>query len=414
MPRTLAEHLAPDSGSKRMLALDGGGVKGTITLGMLTCLEDELRRRAGGNPDFRLSDYYDLIGGTSTGSIIATGLALGLSVRELMEFYLDLGPRIFGQRTGDGMLRGSKFDGKQLRKALMGVIGLRTLGTDQLETGLALFAKRIDTGSAWTLTNHPDAIYYDPPADTNTFANKRYRLIDIVQASAAAPTFFDEVTIRMEYDEKDRRRKDSEGYFVDGAVGGHNNPSVQMLLLALTPAYGFKWQRGADRLMMTSIGTGYRRPRIEGRKFASMLAASRGVHALKSMIHDTVKHNIAIMQSVSHPQIPWPIDSEINGQDGVCITGEPMLDFQRIDVVLDTWDPKQRRSRKNADPLPTELEKLIGQALTKRQFTEIDALDCGRPENLELLRQIGLKAGEKYISAAYPSPAFDLPEWKTA
>ena len=71
MPRTLFEHLSPDTGAKRVLALDGGGVKGMLTLGMIKPLEDQLRRRAGGAPEFRLSDYYDLIGGTSTGAIIA-------------------------------------------------------------------------------------------------------------------------------------------------------------------------------------------------------------------------------------------------------------------------------------------------------------------------------------------------------
>ena len=80
MPRTLFEHLSPDTGVKRILALDGGGVKGVLTLGMLKALEDELRRRAHGAADFRLSDYYDLIGGTSTGAIIATALSLALKV----------------------------------------------------------------------------------------------------------------------------------------------------------------------------------------------------------------------------------------------------------------------------------------------------------------------------------------------
>lgn len=412
MPRTLKEHLSADTGAKRILALDGGGVKGVITLGMLRVLEAELRKRSGGNPDFRLSDYYDLIGGTSTGSIIATGLALGLSVDELLAFYLDLGPKIFGRQSGDGIFLASKFDSEALREALKPVLKTKTLGSDQLKTGLAVFTKRIDTGSAWVLTNNPRAKYFDTPPDSHVFPNKRYRLIDIVQASAAAPTFFDEVTIPMEYDDRNRPRKGSEGYFVDGAVGGNNNPSVQMLLLALVPAYGFNWKRGASQMMMTSCGTGYRRPMLDGRKFARKLPALRGADSLRSMIHDTVKQNIALMQAISHARIPWAIDSEVDTLDEVCITGEPMLDFQRMDVVLDTWNGAERRRQKD-QPLPTGIEQLIGRKLKKAQFDRLDAMDYGAAAHLELLQEIGERTGERFISSAYPPPEFDLPEWQS-
>ena len=58
-------------GPKRMLALDGGGIRGALTLGFLERMEGILRRRHL-KPDLRLSDYFDLIGGTSTGAIIDT------------------------------------------------------------------------------------------------------------------------------------------------------------------------------------------------------------------------------------------------------------------------------------------------------------------------------------------------------
>ena len=72
-------------GPKRILALDGGGVRGMITLAILERLE-ALLAEATGRTDgsFRLAHYFDLIGGTSTGSIIATGLAMGHSASELL------------------------------------------------------------------------------------------------------------------------------------------------------------------------------------------------------------------------------------------------------------------------------------------------------------------------------------------
>ena len=75
---TLLERLTAE-GPKRILALDGGGIRGVLTLGFLERIEQILRDRHN-NPNLRLSDYFDLIGGTSTGSIIASALAIGMEV----------------------------------------------------------------------------------------------------------------------------------------------------------------------------------------------------------------------------------------------------------------------------------------------------------------------------------------------
>jgi len=65
------EHFLADGRPKRILALDGGGLRGILTVGILAKLEELLRDRHGGSPDFRLCHYFDLIAGTSTGAIIA-------------------------------------------------------------------------------------------------------------------------------------------------------------------------------------------------------------------------------------------------------------------------------------------------------------------------------------------------------
>jgi len=77
-------------GPKRILAIDGGGVRGVISLTFLLRIEKILRERTN-NPQLRLCDYFDLIGGTSTGAIIATGLALGFSVEHLISIYFHVG-----------------------------------------------------------------------------------------------------------------------------------------------------------------------------------------------------------------------------------------------------------------------------------------------------------------------------------
>ncbi|MBL8542957.1 MAG: patatin-like phospholipase family protein [Hyphomonadaceae bacterium] len=408
MPRTLFEHLSPDTGAKRILALDGGGVKGVLTLGMLKVLEDELRRRAGGDEAFRLSDYYDLIGGTSTGAIIAAGLSLGLSVDELIALYMRLGPEVFGRNAGDGVFLESKFESNKLRRALTSVLATKTLGSQDLRTGLAIHAKRIDTGSPWVVTNHPLGIYYDPAPDSGIFPNKRYRLVDLVLASAAAPTFFDEVVIDIEFDEK--RRPIQKGLFVDGAVSANNNPSLQLFMLALEPAYKFGWKSGADTLMMTSCGTGMRRPTVAGKAFQGLPPGMRGVHALRAMIYDTQVQGVMLMQALSQPKKPWRVNSEIGEMGGACISGTPLLDYQRMDIVLDS-KPKPRRRGDPAPPM-TPLERLLGRELDAATLNALDLLDNGKKQNLDLLLEIGLAVGRTYVDATYPDPKFDMPEWR--
>jgi hypothetical protein len=409
MPKTLFEHLSPDTGAKRILALDGGGVKGVLTLGMLKPLEDELRRRAGGDPSFRLSDYYDLIGGTSTGAIIASGLSLGLSIDELIELYMRLGPDVFGKTAGDGVFLQSKFDARKLRRALHSVLSTKTLGSQDIKTGLAIHAKRIDTGSAWVVTNHPLGVFYDPVAESGIFPNKRYRLTDLVLASAAAPTFFDEVTIDVEFDEK--RRPIQKGFFVDGAVSANNNPSMQLFMLALEPSYKFGWKSGADNLMMTSCGTGMRRPGVDGKAFQGLPPGLRGVHALRAMVYDTQLQGIMMMQAFSNPRKPWRINSEIGDMDGVCVSGAPLLDFQRIDITLDV----KPRAKRRTDPVPpmTQLERLIGRELDAITLEALDHMDNGKKANMDLLLEVGIAAGRTYVDATYPDPKFDLPEWRS-
>jgi patatin-like phospholipase/acyl hydrolase len=76
-----------DGISFRILALDGGGIKGAFTASALATLEESL-----GQP---IASHFDLIAGTSTGGILAIGLGMGLSTQQMLKFYRDRGPVIF-------------------------------------------------------------------------------------------------------------------------------------------------------------------------------------------------------------------------------------------------------------------------------------------------------------------------------
>lgn len=76
-----------DGVSFRVLALDGGGIKGTFTASALATWEQQT--------GLRIVDHFDLIAGTSTGGILAIGLGLGMSAKQMLEFYRQRGPMLF-------------------------------------------------------------------------------------------------------------------------------------------------------------------------------------------------------------------------------------------------------------------------------------------------------------------------------
>ena len=108
---------------RKLLALDGGGIRGVLTLQVLIRMEELLRERSGQGDDFRLCNFFDYIGGTSTGAIIAAGLAIGMSAKELSDFYIATGLGV-----GAAMM---------LTAALMGLVFLSSgTGHDESVTDL--------------------------------------------------------------------------------------------------------------------------------------------------------------------------------------------------------------------------------------------------------------------------------------
>ena len=106
---------------KRILSLDGGGVRGALTVGYLKKIETELRQQYGAN--YKLCDYYDLIGGTSTGSFIAAALAIGKDADELKELYFNLSEDVFPKKgnltkTIRQLFKGAAYDHKPLERHL--------------------------------------------------------------------------------------------------------------------------------------------------------------------------------------------------------------------------------------------------------------------------------------------------------
>ncbi len=372
--KTFQEHLYQDPTNpqpKRILALDGGGIRGALTLGILKSIEDKLRKRHGDDPDFRLCHYFDLIGGTSTGSIITSLLAIGKSVDEIQNMYQDLGTRVFGKSRILSLLRPGKFDEKELEKLLEEQLGQETIGGASIQTGICIVSKRADTGGTWAFLNHPGGKYYED--------NKGILLRNAVRASSAAPTYFDAEAFDI--------GNGQIGAFVDGGVSMHNNPAMLLFLMATTKGFPFHWKTGDGLLEIVSVGTGYSKQRrkveecvgIAGVKWAPVVPAM--------LMDDADNHNQLLLQYLSKSPTRKIINSEFGDLSDDLLTPQPLFHYLRYDVKL-------------------EQNELNDLGFTKVKAEKIREMsDAG---NKEVLRDIGLEAGKRIVKAEHFPKVFDL------
>jgi hypothetical protein len=229
-------------GPRKLLALDGGGIRGVLTLEILAAIEDIIRTEHG--DDTVLGDYFDYIAGTSTGAIIAAGLARGMSVAEIRKIYHEHGEDMFDKAFILDRYR-FKFDSDRLQGLMQKTYGAQTtFGDDELKTLLMVVLRNATTDSPWPLSNNPAAIFNDL---TRPDCNLKFPLWQLVRASTAAPTFFPPELINV---------GDHPFVFVDGGVTMYNNPAFQLFLMATLGAYRLGWPTGEDKMMLVSVGTG--------------------------------------------------------------------------------------------------------------------------------------------------------------
>jgi uncharacterized protein len=304
-------------GAKRILALDGGGIRGALTLGYLEKIELILREKHD-NPKLKLCEYFDLIGGTSTGSIIAAALAIGMDVAEVKKMYLDLGEKVFTRANPLKWLK-AFFSADNLRIELKKAFGDETLGSSEIKTGLAIFAKRADTGSTWIFINHPEAKYYTDGKDI--------LLRNIVRASTAAPTYFEPETIDVGRGQK--------GAFIDGGVSMANNPALMMFLMSSLKGFPYHWETGEDKILLVSIGTGTWKLRTDVDSVSGAWLATWASRVPSILMYDANQHNQLLLQFLSNTKTRCEIDREIGDLSGDLLTEKPLLTYLRYNAFLD-------------------------------------------------------------------------------
>jgi hypothetical protein len=377
---------------RKMLALDGGGIRGVLTLGILKRIEDAV------GP---LHEFFDYIAGTSTGAIIAAGLSLGMSVDELIDFYKQSGPAMF-QRTHFLKRFRTLYENGALEQQLKTTFGENTTlqcglspGTSHhaLKTLLLVVTRNITTDSPWPISNNPEARYN---AAARADCNARIPLWRLVRASTAAPIFFPPEVISWDPDDPSKSF-----VFVDGGVTPYNNPAFLLYRFATDPAYRLEWPRGEDQLLLVSVGTG-----------AAPIAGATADDPDGNMLST----GIGIPSALMYGSL---VDQDINCRAvGRCTYGD-VIDRELLDMVPrlgpDTGTVAERLARA-AVPLTTNLGRaflyarynvdLGAPGLRALGFTGVDPasvqkMDNATPDNIDRLLEIGGRAAHQVDKAHF-------------
>src|SRR5690625_1823326 len=167
----------------RVLSLDGGGARGMFTISVLAEIE-RIIEESTGRQNVRAGDYFDLITGTSIGGIVALGLAVGKSAREIEAKFREDAPKIFPRRWGwwktAKALICPIYSSKPLRKSIDDMIGSELRFRD--------LERRVMIPTVNPTTGRPQ--FLKTPHDPTFTRDAKVRLIDAALATSAAPTYF--------------------------------------------------------------------------------------------------------------------------------------------------------------------------------------------------------------------------------
>lgn len=339
------------SGPKRLLALDGGGLRGLISLELLERMESEL---GGGSSGFVLADYFDYIAGTSTGAIVAAGLALGCRVADLRDMYVSMAPKVFRRRFFPTRLKSfyaAHGLSHQLRQFYGGDV---SLGDDRLRTLLLIVLHRTDSDSMWPLSNNTRAKYNER---SRRDVNLSFPLWRVVRGSTAAPVYFPPETITI---------GERPVVFQDGGITPFNNPALLLFEMATAPQYRLNWDVGAKNLLLVSVGTGLAPAAHEQLTANQVHLLFNARRLLRVVMNGSAVENDRLCRVLGECRFGPQIDNEFD---------DPAV-LQRSDER--TTDPLFSYIRYNADLSPRGLARL-----------GLDYLDSGRIGRLDGVRSVG-------------------------
>ena len=296
----------------RILSFDGGGIRGLVTLAILKRLEAQI-------PNLTLR--ADLLAGTSTGGIIALGLAGGKAVDELISLYRDNGKAIFDDSwfadiRDLGGLAGADYDQKNLEKILSGIfkdMQLKDLGKRVLIPSFNLDdANKDETKRTW----NPKFFHNFPGEDSDGDES----VVDVAMDTSAAPTYFP-----------------TRDTYIDGGVVA-NNPSMAAVAQTQDTRNTDPAPK-LDDIFLLSIGTGTNLSYIKGKNLdwglaqwakplvSLLLDASMGIADFQC--RHILKQNYRRIAPV------FPHDTNIKLDEWK--RSQELIDFGNASALTDSW-----------------------------------------------------------------------------
>lgn len=330
----------------RILSIDGGGIRGIIPGQVLVVLEEKLQKRTQ-NPHARLSDFFDLIAGTSTGGIL-TCIYLcpdmkgnpsqpRFSAQEAVDLYLLKGEKIFDTslwqkiRSGGG-ISDEKYDAKELEDTLESYLG--DLKLSQLLKPCLITAYDIESRRARFFTQH----------DAKQKEMHDYLVKDVARATSAAPTYF----------EAERLLSVTGVPYpcIDGGVFA-NNPS---LCAYAEVRKKFKDNPAAKDMAILSIGTGYVKKSYEykdAKDWGMVEWIKPLIDIMMSGVSETVDYQMAqIYDAVGQPDQYLRINGELQFAD-------PDMDNASQDNLIDLKQDGTRIAEKFDSQMDSFIEFLL-------------------------------------------------------
>jgi uncharacterized protein len=307
---------------KRLLAIDGGGIRGVLALEILREIEARVRQRHG----LALHQYFDLIAGTSTGAIIATFLSWGMTVGQIATSYRRRAGDIFApapwHRLHKSRFRNDRLDAF-LRETLAEEDGSpATLGTARLKSLLLVVARNATTGSPWPLCNNPAAMFNDRSLPD---CNLDLPLWQIVRASTAAPTYFQPEKLDL---------GPRQFHFIDGGVSPFNNPAHLAFLVATLPEYRIGFATGEDRLVLVSVGTGMTRKHPMPKAIENMHLLDQAKSSFKLLLDSVSANQDMLCRLWGRCLVGEPIDSEIGDLKDSALVSPKLFSYLRYNRLF--------------------------------------------------------------------------------